>query len=249
MGKKYTIDEDFFMKWTPNMAYVLGFIYADGNITGPKYNRGSYLNISSTDLCIIEQIKETLKSDHIIQIQEPSFKTFSRKIKYILHIGSNKIYKSLEERGLYPHKSLSVSLPKIPEEYLGNFTRGYFDGDGCVYLEKNTNERIKRLKIIFTSGSKNFLISLEKQIRRLWGTSCKNIYNSHRSFQLVYGSHDSYIIFSHMYVNCGKLYLPRKYSKFMTYFSSRKWPSGEVVNAAVCKTATHRFNSGLGLKN
>ena len=26
--KKHTVNEDFFKKWTPNMAYILGYIFA-----------------------------------------------------------------------------------------------------------------------------------------------------------------------------------------------------------------------------
>jgi len=29
MGIKYAVNEDFFKTWTPTMAYLLGFIYAD----------------------------------------------------------------------------------------------------------------------------------------------------------------------------------------------------------------------------
>ena len=49
-------NEDFFKKWTPEMAYVLGFFTADGNMI--KNKRGShFIEFYSTDRDIIEKIK------------------------------------------------------------------------------------------------------------------------------------------------------------------------------------------------
>ena len=50
MGIKYRVNENFFEKWSPLMAYVLGYIYADGNLDDSPYMRGKYIKITSTDL-------------------------------------------------------------------------------------------------------------------------------------------------------------------------------------------------------
>jgi hypothetical protein len=55
MGIKYKANEDFFKVWNPTMAYVLGFIYADGCIYISE--RGSYLSVTSIDKDIIINIK------------------------------------------------------------------------------------------------------------------------------------------------------------------------------------------------
>lgn len=36
---RYKFDKDFFKKWTPEMAYVLGFMYANGNIMDSVISR------------------------------------------------------------------------------------------------------------------------------------------------------------------------------------------------------------------
>ena len=58
-------NENFFKKWTPNMAYVLGFIYADGNLIHTK--RGTWFwSLQITDKDILEEIKKALDSSHIV---------------------------------------------------------------------------------------------------------------------------------------------------------------------------------------
>src|ERR1700722_5093049 len=53
MGIKYSVDEHFFKKWNPVMAYLLGFIYADGCMYLSA--RGHYFALTSTDESIIER--------------------------------------------------------------------------------------------------------------------------------------------------------------------------------------------------
>lgn len=49
MGVKYDSNERFFDRWNPEMAYVLGFMFADGSLEDASYLRGKYVRVSSTD--------------------------------------------------------------------------------------------------------------------------------------------------------------------------------------------------------
>ena len=54
------IYKNFFKKWTPDMAYVLGFIYADGNIIHTK--RGTWFwSIQITDEDILRACLKSSK--------------------------------------------------------------------------------------------------------------------------------------------------------------------------------------------
>lgn len=66
MGIKHKVNESFFKKWSPNMAYVLGYIYADGSLTNCDYIRARYLTISSIDKDSIERIRIMMGSLHNI---------------------------------------------------------------------------------------------------------------------------------------------------------------------------------------
>ena len=105
------------------MAYVLGYIYADGSLEDASYLRGRYLRISSKDKEILLKIKKVLDSEHKLQIRKP------RQIKYInniyvsknlylLRIGDHELFNDLISLGVTPRKSLSLEFPKIPRVFL-----------------------------------------------------------------------------------------------------------------------------------
>lgn len=223
MGIKYAVNESFFESWNQKMAYVLGYIYADGSLENAPYIRGRYLRITSTDKSIILKIKKWINSQHImVTFKFP--KNSNRKTRYILRIGSHKIYNSLVRLGVYPNKSLTVKLPEIPVKFLADFVRGYFDGDGCVHIYKtlieNTGrESVKRIVVVFTSGSVSFLEKLGFVLKSKLVLGQGKVYMSHRSFQLRYSTNDTVKIFKFLYEKCRKDgCLERKFDVFNNYF-------------------------------
>ncbi len=205
------------------MAYVLGYIYADGTLINADYMRGKYITITSVDQGSMERLKRYLDSEHVI---------FNRKItrekgktQYGLKIGSHKIYNDLVKLGLYPNKSLTISFPAVPQKYLTDFVRGYFDGDGCIYFEKSLGVQkqtiIKRLRTIFTSGCKEYLVKMNESLKNI-GLEKGKIYKSRRAYQLVYPTQDSISLFIAMYSKAGKdSFFMRKFNKFKEYFKLR----------------------------
>lgn len=219
---KYLVNEKFFDSWNPDMAYILGYFYADGSLEDASYLRGKYIRVTSIDRSTIENIKLKLGSQHTI-VEYDGYK--NRKPRYLLRIGSIILYNNLIKLGLYPNKSLTITVPKIPKKYTKHFIRGYFDGDGCVYFEhgkgKNNKTIIKGLRTIFTSGSKNFLSQLSKLLSENKICSVgRKVYSSHRSFQLRYSTKDSLGLFLFLYEgNRDSLFLQRKYNTFHKYLS------------------------------
>ena len=68
----------------------------------------------------------------------------------------------MRDNGLKERKSLDMLLPNIPNEYFGDFLRGYFDGNGSVvlrYTQYNTYAQIS-----FTSGSSQFVDGLQDKL-------------------------------------------------------------------------------------
>lgn len=205
------------------MAYVLGYIYADGSLDDSPYMRGKYIQISSIDEDSIQRIKNWLSSEHTITKKKSHFT--GSKFCFILRMGSHKIYNDLFKLGLYPNKSLTVKFPKIPKKYLGHFTRGYFDGDGCIYFEKRKGSKgqtiIKRIRTIFTSGSKKFLEGMDSVLKNV-GIEKGRIYSSKRSYQAIYNTKDSIRIFKLMYAKTSiNSFFMRKFKIFNNYFELR----------------------------
>lgn len=224
MSRGYYVNKDFFRKWSKEMSYVLGYIYADGSLENSTKIRGKYLRISSTDKDSILRIRKWLSSQHTIVNEGSKWK--NGKDRYLIRIGNSDLYDSLIEKGLYPRKSLSIEFPKIPKKYVIDFIRGYFDGDGCVYpyiIRKNGRNYPRKLSVIFTSGSEKFLIQLSRQISDIMNVTIKKPMVNTRSFQIRYSTHDSLTFFKLLYKNCKKGdYLQRKYERFEYFIETKK---------------------------
>ena len=203
------------------MAYVLGFIYADGTLIDDKISRGRYLAITSVDEDIILRIKSWLGSQHKIGKEPPIWS--GGKDRFRIRIGNAVLYKALEKIGLYPNKSLTIIMPAMPEPFFKDFLRGYFDGDGCVHFERAKGKKkkmiIKRLSVIFTSGSRIFLEQIGSLLEARLGIK-GHIYQSQRAFQLRFFTADSIQIFKFMYYDVASDgFFMRKYVIFEEYFA------------------------------
>lgn len=225
MGIKYRVNEKFFDTWSDEMAYVLGFLFADGSLEESSAIRGKYLRVTNTNKGRIDAIRSLLGAKHPIQVHWHDDGT--RRTCYLLRIGSHVLFNALLLHGVTPRKSLTMQFPQVPEAFLAAFVRGYFDGDGCVHLEKKAND-VKRMRVIFTSGSKMFLLSLLKRLRSSIGGMQTDIRISIRPnrapiYQLRISTRDSLRLFSLIYprVLPRHLFLRRKYAIFIKYLKLR----------------------------
>lgn len=219
MGIRYSVNADFFKKWSQEMAYTLGYLYADGSLEDASYIRGKYIRVSSAERENIEKIRTWLGSKHTIVSQKSSYK--NGKIGYLLRIGSHTMYDDLTRYGLHPNKSLSIRFPTIPKKYIGHFIRGYFDGDGCVRLATSRGV-FNKLSSVFTCGSRKFLEELADIMCTHFGVRQHNVYNGHRSYMLSYSTGDSIKLFKVMYSNAKyPIYLKRKFDRYKEFFHIR----------------------------
>ena len=229
---RYKCNFDFFKKWTNEMAYVLGFLYADGAVIDAISSRTQYIQFNSTDKELLEKIKIALNSEHPIRVLPPHLTvhkngTYKSAKSFILRIGSRRMFNDLIRLGVIPNKSKISIFPIVPVSYLNHFIRGYFDGDGCIFLQlakgKKIKTIIKKLSVIFTSGSKIFLEGLNFNIRKVIDLRQDKVYNSHHSYQLRYSTSDSIQLFKFLYktVHQKNIYLRRKFKIFLKYFLLR----------------------------
>jgi intein/homing endonuclease len=207
-------DEAFFDSWTPEMAYVLGFIFADGSVVTNRRG-GCFLELISTDKELIVKLKKMLGSDHVIGTYQP--RNLDHKPQYRLQIGSKKWVQILAGYGVVQNKSLILAFPEVPVGYLGHFVRGYFDGDGCVsfgkYWRKDRQKWKWEFTTRFTSGSRDFLNNLWEALSKV--TKGGYLYQKNKGFELVFSRADSIALFQFMYHNViSEKYLERKYAVF-----------------------------------
>ncbi len=210
------LNQDFFKTWSPEMAYVLGFFAADGSMI--RNNRGGhFIEFQIADQIILRAIRAAVGSNHKITKRIANLP--NRKTLYRLQIGSLEWFGDLSQLGFTQHKSNTLQFPDVPEIYVGDFVRGYFDGDGCIYFRKLQYADRKKMRLVllalFTSGSRTFLVSLWECLKR-YGVEGGSLKKKAHGFELVFSHRDSVALYRLMYhtANSADLRLPRKYRLF-----------------------------------
>ena len=140
--------------WSPQIAYALGLMATDGNLSGRK----GPMSLVSRD---IDQI-ETLR--HCLQLEAPisrvrSSTGFLHKVQWHDH----DLYDWFLSVGLTPAKSRTIGPLAVPDELFADFFRGCIDGDGSVLVCTDTYHAAKcahyvyeRLYVSLVSASRRF---------------------------------------------------------------------------------------------
>lgn len=210
--KKYAVNFHFFKTWSEEMAYVLGFIAADGNIC--HSGRAHVLHVACDDKDIIEKIKK------VLDFQGPIHQKIrnNNKISYSLRICDLVIFRDLQNLNVTERKSLTFNPPTIPKRLIRHFVRGYFDGDGSVSLRNSKYP--SQLVVDFYTASKKMATFLHRIIKDV----LRDIYqgkiqatttNQKTKYYAIRVGHKAAIkLFTYMYKNAD-MYLERKYNKFI----------------------------------
>lgn len=232
---KIHFNKAFFSKWSNEMAYVLGLIYTDGNIDPGMLNdpaRKTTLKIGRLTFAqrekeLLEKFLNLIGSDSkILYRRREEYTNTTAGELYYFHINSNIFYEQLTKLGLTPNKSLSMTFPEIPDEYIRHFIRGCWDGDGSVYIEKRNGN----LKTSFVCGSLEFIKVLMEHLNKR-GLSDVTLYENRRgkkgniSYYFRYGTKDSIKLFHYLYDEVPESqYLKRKYEVFKNYLNKNIIP-------------------------
>ncbi len=152
---------------------------------------------------------------------------------YNLHIGSQVLFADLIKKGVVPNKSLKLNFQPSPIHMLAILSGGILmEMDGCVYIERKIGQSgqplIRSMRVIFTSGSQQFLTGLANALKRRVGIFHGRIYYEYRAFRLVYMAGESKLLAEFMYQNKGGLFLPRKYEIFEHFRKVRQMDASVV---------------------
>jgi intein/homing endonuclease len=127
--------------------------------------------------------------------------------------------------GLVVNKAKRMKLPDIPNQYIGDFVRGYFDGDGCIWSGNSHKYRLKQtmsLLLVFTSASIAFLSELFFLLKKQ-GIRGGSLFKSKDGnyARLSFSTLDALKIYEIMYNNPTKLFLSRKKLIFEEFIKMR----------------------------
>lgn len=124
----------YFDNESHNMAWLLGFLAADGCIYRNKNE--IKIGLSSVDREILEKIKEEVEIENKI-LDYTTNKGFNVSE---LRWTCEEHKKKLVEYGIIPNKTFCLGIPyKLNKKYWIDYIRGYFDGDGSINLIQNGN--------------------------------------------------------------------------------------------------------------
>jgi len=214
----YKVNENFFVNWSPEMAYITGVIAADGNIYLNQFHNKHDLEITSKDFAWLEKIKKTMKAGHSLYARKYVAKNGDHSVVYRFRIGSTKLVKDLLKIGIHPKKSLTLEFPHVPSQYLNHFVRGYFDGDGNAYpyLKQGKYQCIQ----LSFYGTRDFLASLNHRIAENICCKIKNVNQEENICELRYNTREAENVLRWMYYDA-TICLSRKYRIFVDYISKR----------------------------
>lgn len=228
--KRAKLDENFFEKIdTEEKAYILGFMYADGTV----YNDRAKLDLQSEDIQILNDIKQVMNIKSSIKVyknkntwfyNENKEKVFyPKKDTARLCMNSVKIAKDLSNNGCFPAKTYTLDFPKeniLPQKFIKDFIRGYFDGDGSLScsLRKSKNSERMHFNMTFT-GTYEIVSKIKYYLNKHCCEFVGDIRSRHNNGKNNYtlsidGNNIISKICEYIYNDCS-IKLNRKYEKYI----------------------------------
>ena len=187
MPKAKLPDKNF--KWTPELAYAIGLLTTDGNLS----KDGRHITMRSSDTQLLRTFNKCLdRSDKIAQSKNDGWAT---RPSYRVQFSDVQFYRWLLKIGLFPAKTYTIGKLKIPDRYFRDFLRGHLDGDGSIITYRDYWNTFKNPKYIYTrlwvkfiSASKVHIKWLRESIIRLLyvkGHNCPGkIYKSYQTTEM-----------------------------------------------------------------
>lgn len=201
-------DIDFFKKQSHDMAWLVGFLAADGCIS--KNTNRITIQLAKKDEEILEKIRTLIGIDNKIS----SYTTNTGYDVVTYGWGCEEHKKDLASYNVIPHKTFALTPPyTLEKQYRIDYIRGYFDGDGSINLIKNSNGRGNgNLRWQVCSATKCILEFIRDELESL-GVPPVNIRQEFRTneplYVLSYSSRATRMIYDVLY-NDSEMFLARK---------------------------------------
>ena len=213
---------EFFRVWAPEMAYVLGYWWADGCMRIKANTTAHQIEIASNDRDHLELIAQAIGGKYFLRKVSPQANT------YVISFCSKEMYQDIERLGGTSRKSRTIGFPDVPADLLPHFVRGVIDGDGT--LSWNGDRPI----IHIYSGSQRFLAGLATAIAQLTGIPAPNIGANRENFYLKWSTIRAKCLAGWLYFDNPGLALDRKRAiaaQFLEWRPRKKPEKGTITDA------------------
>lgn len=215
---KFSYNRDYFESIdSPEKAYWLGFVYADGYVIDNSQS-GNYefaIELQATDSGHLEKLNNSLNSNKPITFrsrEKSSLQKFTNIENYnkvcdscMVRYYDIKMVRDLAKHGVIQNKTYHMNFPSLSKELLSHFLRGFIDGDGCI----------SNGSFSFRSWRKDFAKKVIKVLNEECGSEIKEPYLDGTSYHVVFGKREQVkLILDYLYKDA-EIYLDRKYQKYL----------------------------------
>lgn len=161
-GYPNPVNEGFFFKWSPELAYVLGLVATNGYLgdrTGKK--RAFQVQLMLRDKGIIESVAKAIGyGGNIYQKLQTGL---AKHEMFGVKFGNKVVFERLEELNITPRKTHTLQMVPVPDELFSHFFRGVFDGHGVIIESQNS----RTIRIV--GVSRDFQEALQQRTKELTG--------------------------------------------------------------------------------
>src|SRR3990167_8754756 len=181
------------IKWSRRFAYAIGLLTADGCLS----KDGRHIDLTSKDKAQVMLFRKCLG----IATKVSTKRSGSGNLTYCIQFSDVLFYRFLQNIGLSPAKSKTISSVSIPDRYFLDFLRGYFDGDGSSYsYYDSVYKKSYRFYISFTSASPKFFDWLRIEIDNSLNIKGSLAYNRNTPYvQLKFSKKEAVVLSKGMY--------------------------------------------------
>lgn len=217
-NKSRKFNDNYFEKIdTPDKAYWLGYIYADGCVICNSENR-SYefcMRLQKSDKQVLIDLNNELGGVH--EIKENHFERVILNNKNVtvsdlvsLRVYSKKLVEDLIDKNIVCNKTYMSEFPVL-KQYFIDFLRGYIDGDGCIYVNKNKKYYPT---VHITSYNKKALEYISDRVSHDYSIKSHVYSETPRKHRIYFNGKEAYRLMELLYYNENVQKLDRKYNKF-----------------------------------
>lgn len=214
--RQYDIDKHYFETIdTAEKASWLGLLYADGNLGNDYLVR---IRLKRGDEAHIQSFLDAIGSTHPITPYEEVKESGYVSKQSEAHFSCKAMYEDLQAHGLEQNKSRTAQPPTtVPDELMGDFWRGLWDGDGSFpNYDNGNNSKTDDYWTAELTGNPDMLAGFSDYVYDKLGIrreSAADERKKHgRTHKLKYHGKDAYAVAKLLYADAGpEVVLARKY--------------------------------------
>jgi len=216
--------DDYINIQNPEIAYILGLIWADGSVI---------LSNNKSKTPVIKHSCVKYDSEHTNLIFE-KLKWRNYESENLKSIVKNKMvvnWISSRELGNYlilnnyRNKEKGTNIFKNFPNFLSHFLRGFFDGDGCFTITKYSKNKYKQSAVYFSSSSNQdwtFITEILDSLNVKYGMRINSDFMGKSSQLYIVDSLSIYNLCFFLYKDSDGIRLERKYEKYKEFLEYKK---------------------------